>query len=192
GNRFKSKPDSITISDSSANLKYWYLINNTVSGWRRKYTWLRPLDILRTPFTSLSSWNSNNSVKFNSGATGTFLYKIPESMNAVSGFTAYGDFSVGAAAAATDSVCTIDVISMAAVDGNQTAPVILLTASVSAHSNGDGIWSLSADVQSTSPGYLPMEGAASGVDNTMYLRVTYSNGVANNTLKEIGLRHYGV
>ncbi|AVE99179.1 phage tail protein [Klebsiella aerogenes] len=192
GNIFKSKPDSITISDSSAKLKYWYLINNTVSGWRRKYTWLRPLDILRTPFASLSSWNSNNSVKFNSGATGTFLYKIPESMNAVSGFTAYGDFSVGAAAAATDSVCTIDVISMAAVDGNQTAPVILLTASVSAHSNGDGIWSLSADVQSTSPGYLPMEGAASGVDNTMYLRVTYSNGVANNTLKEIGLRHYGV
>ncbi|ENZ8472789.1 TPA: phage tail fiber protein [Klebsiella aerogenes] len=191
GNRFKSKPDSITISEASANIKYWYLINNTIGGWRRKFTWLRPLDILRTPFTSLSSWNSNNSVKFNNGATATFLYKIPEGAIAVSGFTAYGDFSVGAAAAATDSVCTIDVISMSAVDGNGTDPIVLLSASVSARANGDGIWSVSADVQSSSPGYLPVEGASSGVDNTMYLRVTYSNGVANNTLKEIGLRMYG-
>lgn len=130
-------------------------------------------------------------MKFNNGATATFLYKIPEGAIAVSGFTAYGDFSVGAAAAATDSVCTIDVISMSAVDGNGTDPIVLLSASVSARANGDGIWSVSADVQSSSPGYLPVEGASSGVDNTMYLRVTYSNGVANNTLKEIGLRMYG-
>ncbi|EPS9754126.1 phage tail fiber protein [Klebsiella oxytoca] len=191
GNRFKGKPDSITISEASTNIKYWYLINNTVGGWRRKFTWLRPLDILRTPFTSLSSWNSNSSVKFNNGATATFLYKIPEGVIAVSGFTAYGDFSVGAAAAATDSVCTIDVISMSAVDGNGTDPIVLLSASISAHTNGDGIWSVSADVQSSSPGFLPVEGASSGIDNTMYLRVTYSNGVANNTLKEIGLRLYG-
>ncbi|WP_334659609.1 phage tail fiber protein [Klebsiella aerogenes] len=191
-NIFKSKPQSITIGSSASNLKYWFLINNSIDGWRRVYTWLRPLDILCTPFSSLSSWNSNNSVKFNSGVSASFLYKIPDGFSAVSGFTVYGDFSSGAAAAAVDSVCTVDVISMSAVDGNQTPPAVLLTASVSAKSNGDGIWSLTSNAQSSEPGYLPLEGSSVGVDNTMYLRITYTNGVANNTLKEIGLRIYKV
>ncbi|HGW2967817.1 TPA: phage tail fiber protein, partial [Klebsiella oxytoca] len=190
GNIFKSTPDSITKGSSGSNLKYWFLINNTIRGWRRVYSWLRPLDLLASPFSVLSSWNDNNSVKFNTGTTVYFMYKIPADVKAVSGFTVYGDFSVGAAAATVDSVCTVDIISMSAVDGNGTAPNVLLSAQVSAREHGDGIWMLSDNVQATEPGYLALEGAANGVDNTMYLRITYKNGVADNTLKETGIRLY--
>lgn len=190
GNKFKSTPDSITTGSSGSNLKYWFLINNAIKGWRRVYTWLRPLDLLASPFSLLSSWNDNNSVKFNTGTTVYFMYKIPVDVKAVSGFTVYGDFSVGAAAAAVDSVCTVEIISMSAVDGNGTNPVVLLSAQVSAREHGDGIWMLSDNVQATEPGYLALEGSANGVDNTMYLRITYKNGVADNTLKETGIRLY--
>ncbi|EPH1407489.1 phage tail fiber protein, partial [Klebsiella oxytoca] len=87
GNTFKSIPDSITKGSSGSNLKYWFLINNAIKGWRRVYTWLRPLDLLASPFSSLSSWNDNNSVKFNTGTTVYFMYKIPADIKAVSGFT---------------------------------------------------------------------------------------------------------
>lgn len=190
GNIFKSTPYSITKGSSGSNLKYWFLINNTIRGWRRVYSWLRPLDLLASPFSALSSWNDNNSVKFNTGTTVYFMYKIPADVKAVSGFTVYGDFSVGAAAAAVDSVCTVDIISMSAVDGNGTAPNVLLSAQVSAREHGDGIWMLSDNVQATEPGYLSLEGSANSVDNTMYLRITYKNGVADNTLKETGIRLY--
>ena len=79
---------------------------------------------------------------------------------------------------------------MSAVDGNGTNPVVLLSAQVSAREHGDGIWMLSDNVQATEPGYLALEGSANGVDNTMYLRITYKNGVADNTLKETGIRLY--
>ncbi|APB44135.1 hypothetical protein AGF18_09470 [Klebsiella oxytoca] len=190
GNIFKSTPYSITKGSSGSNLKYWFLINNTIRGWRRVYSWLRPLDLLASPFSALSSWNDNNSVKFNTGTTVYFMYKIPADVKAVSGFTVYGDFSVGAAAAAVDSVCTVDIISMSAVDGNGTVPNVLLSAQVSAREHGDGIWMLSDNVQATEPGYLSLEGSANSVDNTMYLRITYKNGVADNTLKETGIRLY--
>ena len=108
----------------------------------------------------------------------------------------YGNFSAGAQAAgianpANDSTMTIELITMSATDGNSTAPVVLLSSYRSAKDSGDGDFSLTNNAQTTAPGFFPTSGLAGSADGTMYLRITCVNGVANNTLKEFGVRYYG-
>ena len=197
GNILKFDPISFDVSASSTQILYFYLINNTVKNWVRKYTWLRPLDILKSPFTSLTSWNSNTQVKMATGSTVTFMYKISSEIHAVAGFSLYGNFSAGAQAAgvanpANNTTFTAEIITMSATNGNSSNPIILLDASRNAVTSGDGDFVLSANYQTNAPGFLAMKGVSGSVDNTMYLRITCINGVANNTLKEVGFRIYGV
>ncbi|HDX9163503.1 TPA: phage tail protein [Klebsiella michiganensis] len=196
GNKLKFTPKSFNVGPTSTQILYWYLINNIVDKWTRKYTWLRPLDMLKSPFTYLTTWNANTQVKMATGTTVTFMYKIPPDVRAASGFTLYGNFSAGAQAAAVlnaanNSIFTIDLITMSAADGNSTDPVVLLTLSRNAKDSGDGDFTLSSSYQAVAPGFLPAAGLSGSADGTMYLRVTCVNGVANNTLKEIGFRYYG-
>lgn len=196
GNYLKFRPKSFAVGGSSTQFLFFYFLNNTVDGWNRKYAWLRPLDALRSPFTSLTSWNSNTQVKMATATTVTFMHKITPDIKAVSGFTMYGNFSAGAQAAgianqANDSTMTIELITMSATDGNSTAPVVLLSSYRSAKDSGDGDFSLTNNAQTTAPGFFPTSGLAGSADGTMYLRITCVNGVANNTLKEFGVRYYG-
>lgn len=157
---------------------------------------LRPLDILKSPFTYLTAWNANTQVKMATGTTVTFMYKVPPDIRAAAGFTLYGNFSAGAQAAAVlneanNSTFTIELISMCAANGKSTNPVVLLTQSRNAKESGDGDFTLTSNYQDLAPGYLPTTGLNGSTDGSMYLRITCVNGVANNTLKETGFRYYG-
>ena len=196
GNKLKFTPKSFAVGETSTQLLYWYFINNTVEKWTRKYTWLRPLDILKSPFTYLTAWNANTQVKMATGTTVTFMYKVPPDVRAAAGFTLYGNFSAGAQAAAVlneanNSTFTIELISMSAANGKSTNPVVLLTQSRNAKESGDGDFILTSNYQDLAPGFLPTTGLNGSTDGSMYLKITCVNGVANNTLKETGFRYYG-
>ena len=194
GNILKFEPGKMIISDSSVNKLFWYLIYNTVKGWVREYIRVRPIDMFRGNFANLYSWDTNKSVKMNTGITAEFIYTFPRHIKALDAVTFMGNFSVGAQVAA-DPAQTVPArptqltaaIRYMASDDPSTAEEPVIPASgkvvISALTQGDGDFIKTFDLHGEALGFLPLTGSVYGVDNSMDMRFSFVNGVAANTMK---------
>ncbi len=178
---------------------YWYLIYNTVKGWAREYIRVRPIDMFRGDFANLYSWDTNKSIKMNTGITAEFIYKFPGHIKALDAVTFMGYFSAGAQVAADPaqtnparpSQLTAMVRYMATDDSSTSEePVIPANGrfTVSALTQGDGDFIKTYDLHAEALGFLPMTGSAYGADNSMDIRFSFVNGVAANTMKHVIFR----
>ncbi|MFW3850492.1 hypothetical protein ACKLMI_09365 [Klebsiella pneumoniae] len=186
GNIVNKVPKSIGYGGST--LQSWYLQNNTVKGWERKYFYLRPAEILVNDKSDLTSWNDNITVA--SATTDLhFLWRVPNDMKAIDDIRAFITFANGSLTAG--SSIEIALIQMVAYDGNaNTAPYVAFSNSKTATSDTATDTTLVAQMGSTAPGLVKMGDTSNGLANSWYIRVRMTANVANNYFKHMRLAGY--
>ncbi|MCP6163162.1 hypothetical protein NL404_05465 [Klebsiella pneumoniae] len=186
GNIVNKVPKSIGYGGST--LQSWYLQNNTVKGWERKYFYLRPAEILVNDKSDLTSWNDNITVA--SATTDLhFLWRVPNDMKAIDDIRAFITFANGSLTAG--SSIEIALIQMVAYDGDaNTAPYVAFSNSKTATSDTATDTTLVAQMGSTAPGLVKMGDTSNGLANSWYIRVRMTANVANNYFKHMRLAGY--
>lgn len=186
GNIVNKVPKSIGYGGST--LQSWYLQNNTVKGWERKYFYLRPAEILVNDKSDLTSWNDNITVA--SATTDLhFLWRVPNDMKAIDDIRAFITFANGSLTAG--SSIEIALIQMVAYDGSaNTAPYVAFSNSKTATSDTATDTTLVAQMGSTAPGLVKMGDTSNGLANSWYIRVRMTANVANNYFKHMRLAGY--
>lgn len=186
GNIVNKVPKSIGYGGST--LQSWYLQNNTVKGWERKYFYLRPAEILVNDKSDLTSWNDNITVA--SATTDLhFLWRVPNDMKAIDDIRAFITFANGSLTAG--SSIEIALIQMVAYDGSaNTAPYVAFSNSKTATSDTATDTTLVAKMGSTAPGLVKMGDTSNGLANSWYIRVRMTANVANNYFKHMRLAGY--
>lgn len=186
-NILNKTPESIGYGGS--NLQSWFLQNNTVKGWIRKYYYIRPADILLNDKTDLTSWNDNITVAAKAGVSLYFLWRVPDDMKALDDIRAFVTFAAGSLTAG--SAIEIALVQMVAYDGNiNTDPYVAFSNSKSSSSDTTVDTTLVAQMGSTAPGLVRMSDTTNGIAYSWYIRVRMTGNVANNYFKHMRIAGY--
>lgn len=192
GNVINKMPKLMVFGGS--NSQAWFMQNNTVEGWIRKYFYLRPIDILLNDKSTLQNWNDNITVA-TSAANATFMWRVPEDFRAIDDIRAFLSWSSGAAAAG--STVEIALTQMAAYDGNiNTAAIELFKNSKTADGSVTDT-TLVAQI-TTDLGMVKLEDTSNtiagvtttGLAYSHYVRVRMTLNAINNYFKHMRIAGY--
>ncbi|MBP2197602.1 hypothetical protein [Pantoea cypripedii] len=176
------------------NLVSWFIQNNVISGWIRKYFYIRPAAILLNDKADTTSWNDNITVATKSGTNLYFEWQIPEGVKAVDDIRAYITFGPGSQDAGSNF--EIALTQMVAYDGNaNTAPNVLFSNSKTA--DGSTGTTLVAQI-TTDLGMVRLSDTSNTISGTTYTGLAYSHyiriratsNVANNVFKHMRVAGY--
>ena len=183
------------ISFNTDILPSVYLKNNTVAGWRYRYKYLRPVDILMAgDGGNANSITTNKRVTTKAAVDLHFLWNIPNYMRAITDVRFFLTFNTGALSGPNGdaSFVLMQLRRMISFDGNaNTLPYIELTGAKAATTNAITDTSFSVNADSIFPGYIPLGDSDNGLDASLDLLITMSNNVINNVMKEVRISYFG-
>lgn len=192
-NIIKSEPKALGVNESSTVKLRTYLQNNSIAGWKRKYKYLRPADILTSDKASTTTWSYNKVVSTLSGVDLHFLWEVPDNFKAVDTITLFCRFNnAGDAAFTAGSTVFAELIQMTAFDGNiNTAPYSCFSNSRVAPTGVSDTTLTAGFDASVSPGLVLMNSTVNGLDNSFYVHLSMTLNVPNNYMKEIRISYWG-
>ncbi|MFT4271808.1 MAG: phage tail fiber protein [Pantoea sp.] len=178
-----------SIGFGGTNIQSFFLTNNTVLGWFRRYYYLRPSDLLLNDKSDLNSWNDNITVATKAGVNLYFLWRVPDDIKALDDIRAFITFGTGSLTSA--STVEIALVQMVAYDGNiNTDPYVAFSNSRTSTSDTAADTSLVAQMGSTAPGLVRMSDDTNGLAYSWYIRVRMTGNVANNYFKHMRIAGY--
>lgn len=190
GNTINKKPKSIGFGGT--NLQSWFLTNNTVKGWSRKYFYIRPSEILLNDKVDTFSWNENKLVATKSGVNLYFMWRVPDDINAIDDIRAFIRFNtaVDQDASVAGSTVEASLIQMVAFDGNigETPYVAFSNSKVATAGVEDT--TVVTQMGSNVPGLVYMDDTTHGLSYSWYVLFKMTNNVNNNYMKEIRVAGY--
>lgn len=192
-NIIKSEPKALGVNESSTVKLRTYLQNNSITGWKRKYKYLRPADILTSDKASTTTWSYNKLVSTLSGVDLHFMWEIPDNFKAVDTITLFCRFNnAGDAAFTAGSTVFAELIQMIAFDGNiNTAPYSCFSNSRVAPTGVSDTTLTAGFDASVSPGLVLMSDTTHGLENSFYVHLAMTLNVPNNYMKEVRISYWG-
>lgn len=179
-----------------------YFQNNTVAGWRLRYKYVRPHEMLfigdAAKYTTI---DTNQTLTTIAGSNLRLVYPIPTYMRGVVEARCYMTFAANAlsgpsgssSATGTPATCTGTLRRLVAFDGNtSTSPYTEVTNVRTATLDTLQDTTLVVQASGTTPGYIPLRGSSNGVDDALDFLVTlFPNGVAGHNIKAWRFQYLG-
>lgn len=190
GNKINKNPKSIGFGGT--NLQSWFLTNNTVLGWFRRYFYLRPSEIILNDKADTLSWTFNKLVSTKNGVDLYFMWRVPDDIKAIDDIRAFIRFNISSDqnAAAAGSTVEASLIQMVSFDGNiNTNPYTAFSNSKVAASGVENT-TIVTQMGSTAPGFVKMADETHGLAYSWYVLFKMTNNVNNNYMKEIRIAGY--
>lgn len=190
GNKINKNPKSIGFGGT--NLQSWFLTNNTVLGWFRRYFYLRPSEIILNDKADTLSWTFNKLVSTKNGVDLYFMWRVPDDIKAIDDIRAFIRFNISSDqnAAAAGSTVEASLIQMISFDGNiNTNPYTAFSNSKVAASGVENT-TIVTQMGSTAPGFVKMADETHGLAYSWYVLFKMTNNVSNNYMKEIRIAGY--
>lgn len=187
-NDVRFKPE--TIRTGGTNLLSWFLQNNKVAGWKRKYTYYRPAAILLNSKADTTSWNNNKLVSTKLDVDLSFQVQIPEDCKAIDDMRCFLRFNNAADAAFTKgSTVKMSLDQMIAFDGNiGEVPYTALQNTRVASSGMENTTLVSTKTDGL--GLILLDDATNGLANAWFINFNMTLNVSNNYMKEIRVAGY--
>lgn len=189
-NKINKNPKSIGFGGT--NLQSWFLTNNTVLGWFRRYFYLRPSEIILNDKSDTLSWTFNKLVSTKNGVDLYFMWRVPDDIKAIDDIRAFIRFNISPDqnAAAAGSTVEASLIQMISFDGDiNTAPYTAFSNSKVAASGVENT-TIVTQMGSTAPGFVKMADETHGLAYSWYVLFKMTHNVNNNYMKEIRIAGY--
>lgn len=190
GNKINKNPKSIGFGGT--NLQSWFLTNNTVLGWFRRYFYLRPAEIILNDKADTLSWTFNKLVSTKNGVDLYFMWRVPDDIKAIDDIRAFIRFNISSDqnAAAAGSTVEASLIQMISFDGDiNTDPYTAFSNSKVAASGVENT-TIVTQMGSTAPGFVKMADETHGLAYSWYVLFKMTHNVNNNYMKEIRIAGY--
>ncbi len=195
GNKIRKEPLSMAFGGS--NNQAFFLQNNEVKGWERRYFYLRPADMLIYDRADTSSMNDNITVASKTGVDLQFLWQVTPGIKAIDDIRTFITFAANAQAAGSN--IAISLTQMAAFDGNiSTSALVLMTNNKTADGTTDT--TLVAQASSSNVNGLVKMGDTDNTDLSAvtqvglayshYVRARMTNNVNFNYIKHFRIAGY--
>lgn len=187
-NQVMFEPKSVRFGGS--NTHAWFLQNNTVKGWQRRYRYLRPAAMLLNAKGDTQSWNNNKLVSTKQDVSLYFQHALGEEFKAIDDMRCYLRFNNAADAAyLKGSAVQMSLRQMLAFDGNiGEVPYTALTNTRVAVSGMEDT-NLVATAAGTA-GLVRMDDATNGLAYSWTLDVSMTNNTGFNYMKELRVAGY--
>lgn len=187
-NQVMFEPKNIRFGGS--NTQAWFLQNNTVKGWQRRYHYLRPAALLLNAKGDTQSWNNNKLVSTKSDVNLQFQHSLGEEFKAIDDMRCFLRFNNAADAAyLKGSTVQISLRQMLAFDGNiSEVPYTALTNTRVAASGMDNT-NLVASVTGGT-GLVRMDDATNGLAYSWTIDLSMTNNTDFNYMKELRVAGY--
>ncbi|HCT7757430.1 TPA: hypothetical protein OT810_000490 [Klebsiella pneumoniae] len=189
GNKINKNPKSIGFGGT--NLQSWFLTNNTVLGWFRRYFYLRPAEIILNDKADILSWTFNKLVSTKNGVDLYFMWRVPDDIKAIDDIRAFIRFNISSDQnAAAGSTVEASLIQMISFDGDiNTDPYTAFSNSKVATSGVENT-TIVTQMGSTAPGFVKMADETHGLAYSWYVLFKMTHNVNNNYMKEIRIAGY--
>lgn len=187
-NVIKNEPKNMAFGGS--NTMAFFLQNNSVRGWQRRYMYIRPNPMLMNDMVDTSALATadikDNTVASKASVDLRFLWQIPNNVKAIDDIRTFITWS--AAAQAAGSNISLSLVQEIAFDGNiNETPYIALTNNKTA----DGTTDTTLVAQPVGGlGLIRMDDSTNGLAYGFYLRARMTNNVNFNYIKQIRVAGY--
>lgn len=199
-NTIRARMENIGFNTDQFPLLYFQ--NNTVTGWRLRYKYVRPSEMLFIGDTAnYTTIDTNQTLTTKASPNLRLLYPIPSYMRGIVEARCFMTFNTNALSGpsgsgsptGTPATCTGTLRRLVAFDGNTgTAPYTEVTNVRTATLDTVQDTTLVVQASGTTPGYIPLRGSANGMDDALDFLVTFfPNGVAGHNMKAWRFQYLG-
>lgn len=178
------------IRFGGSNTQAWFLQNNAVRGWQRRYYYLRPAMMLLNAKGDTQAWNSNKTVSTKVDVDLQFQHALMDGLKAVDDIRCFIRFNnAGDAAYAKGSTVQLSLRQMQAFDGNISETPYTAITSTKVAASGMGDTNVIANVTGGA-GLVQLGDETNGLAYSWTVDVSMTHNTSNNYMKELRVAGY--